>query len=66
MAFTTEGTISLVYNAETTEWLDGLASWVTKALMAKYMPQDTVTRVELRQMLNNVSMKPNSGPSVIF
>jgi hypothetical protein len=25
-----------------------------------------VTRVELRQMLNKVSMKPNSNPAVIF
>jgi hypothetical protein len=30
------------------------------------MPQDTVTRVELRQILNKASMKPNSNPAVIF
>ncbi len=66
MAFTSEGTISLIYKAETTNWPDGLASLVTDALKAKYMPQDTVTRVELRQMLNKVSMKPNSNPAVIF
>jgi hypothetical protein len=66
MAFTSKGTISLIYKAETTNWPDGLASLVTDALKAKYMPQDTVTRVELRQMLNKVSMKPNGNPAVIF
>jgi hypothetical protein len=66
MAFTSEGTMSLIYQAETRAWLNGLASLVTDALKAKYMPQDTVTRVELRQMLNKVSMKPNSNPAVIF
>ncbi len=42
MAFTSEGNISLIYKAETTNWPDGLASLVTDALKAKYMPQDTV------------------------
>jgi hypothetical protein len=36
------------------------------AMLQRYMPQDTVTRVELRQMLNKVSMKPNDDPRVIF
>jgi hypothetical protein len=66
MAFTSEGTMSLIYQAETRAWPNGLASLVTDALKAKYMPQDNVTRVELRQMLNKVSMKPNSNPAVIF
>jgi hypothetical protein len=60
MAFTTEGTISLIYKAETSAWPNGLASLVTNVSKAKYMPNDTVTRVELRQMLNKVSMKPNT------
>jgi hypothetical protein len=66
MAFTIEGTMSLIYKAERRDWPNGLASLVTDALKAKYMYQDTVVRVELRQMLNKVSMKPNSNPSVIF
>jgi hypothetical protein len=66
MAFTREGTMSLIYQAETQAWPNDLASLVTDALKAKYMPQDTVTRVELRQMLNKVSMKPNSNPAVIL
>jgi hypothetical protein len=67
MAFTTEGTISLIiYKAETADWPNSLASLVTDARKAKYMPQDNVTRAELRQMLNRVSMKPNGNPAVIF
>jgi hypothetical protein len=43
MAFTSKGTISFLYNkAETADWPNGLASLVTDALKAKYMPQDTV------------------------
>jgi hypothetical protein len=43
MAFTSEGTISFLYNkAETADWPNGLASLVKDALKAKYMPQDTV------------------------
>jgi hypothetical protein len=66
MAFTSKGTMSLIYKAEAQAWPNGLASLVTDALKAKYMPQESVTQVELRQMLNKVSMKPNSNLAVIF
>ncbi len=66
MAITSEGTISLVYKAATADWPDGLAHLIVVAMLQRYMPQDTVTRVELRQMLNKVSMKPNDDPRVIF
>jgi hypothetical protein len=66
MAFTSEGTISLVYKASTVDWPDGLAHLIVVVMLQRYMPQDTVTRVELRQMLNKVSMKPNDDLRVIF
>jgi hypothetical protein len=66
MAFASEDTISLVYKAATADWPDGLAHLIVVAMLQKYMPQDTVTRVKLRQMLNKVSMKPNDDPMVIF
>jgi hypothetical protein len=66
MAFTSKGTMSLNDQAETRAWPNGLASLVTDALKAKYMPEDTVTRVELRQILIKVSMRPHSNPAVIF
>jgi hypothetical protein len=43
MAFTSEGTISLVYKSSTADWLDGLAHLIVVAMLQRYMPQDTVT-----------------------
>jgi hypothetical protein len=43
-----------------------LAYCITDTFMIKCMPQDTVTEVELRQMLNKVSMKSNCDLKVIF
>lgn len=52
MAFTSNGTMALVYEAVTDEWPSGLAHRIVAALKQKYQPQDTMTRVELRQRLN--------------
>ena len=66
MAFTSEGTMGLVYKAMTPEWPGGLAYLVMEALNKKYRPQDTITRVELRQKLNKVAMKKNQDPATLF
>jgi hypothetical protein len=66
MAFTTDGLMNLVYKAMTEDWPSGKAHLVVEALFKKYKPQDTVTRVEVRQMLNRVSMKRNDDPAVLF
>jgi hypothetical protein len=66
MVFRSEGTISMVYKATNADWPDGLVHLIVVAMLSRYMPQDTVTCVELRQMLNKVSMKPNDGPRVIL
>jgi hypothetical protein len=65
MAFSSEGTISLVYKASTVDWPNGLAHLFVIAMLQQYMPQNTVTTVKLRQMLNKVSMKANDDPRVI-
>ena len=36
------------------------------ALAKKYQPQDTITRVELRQKLNKIKMKKNEDPAKLF
>jgi hypothetical protein len=36
------------------------------ALKAKYMPDDVITKVELRQMLGKVNTKKDDEPSIIF
>jgi gag-polypeptide of LTR copia-type/Zinc knuckle len=66
MAFTSDVTMGLVYKAMTTDWPSGLAHMVVEALFKKYQPQDTITRVELRLMLNGVKMKKGSNPATIF
>jgi hypothetical protein len=67
ITFMSEGTIRLVYKASTADWPDGLAHLIVVMMLQRYMPQDTVTHVELRQqMLNKVLMKPNDDARVIF
>jgi hypothetical protein len=66
MAFTSEMTMGLVYNAQTEEWPGGLAYLVVAALKAKYMPDDVITKVELRQMLSEVKMKKDEETSILF
>jgi hypothetical protein len=66
MAFTSEMTMGLVYKSMNTEWPEGVAYLVVESMMKKYKPQDTITRVELRQKLNKVSMKKGQDPSTIF
>ena len=66
MAFTTEATICLVYESVTEEWPSGLAHRIVDALFKKYQPQDTMTKVELRQQLNKVSLKKTEDPAKLF
>jgi hypothetical protein len=66
MAFTTEGTMGLVYKAKSTDWPGGLAHQVVSALLKKHQPQDTITRVELRQKLNKISMSNGEDPARLF
>jgi hypothetical protein len=66
MACTSAMTMGLVYEAQTEEWPGGLAHLVVAALKAKYMPDDVITKVELRQMLSKVKMKKDKEPSILF
>jgi hypothetical protein len=67
MAFTTEAATTFIYEGMTdTDWPSGLAHLVVKALMKKYMPEDTISKVELRRMMNNIKMKKNADPVELF
>ena len=66
MAFTTEATMGLVYKAMSNDWPGGLAHEVTAALLKKYKPEDTISRVELRQKMSEVRMKKNDDPATLF
>jgi hypothetical protein len=66
MVFTSEGTMGLVYKAMNANWPNGLAHLVIKGLFKKYRPQDTVTLMELRQMLNKIGMKKDVNSATMF
>ncbi len=66
MAFTSQGLMGLVYKAQSKEWPAGKASLVVKALMAKYMPTDGISHLELRQMLASVTMRDTDDPATLF
>jgi hypothetical protein len=66
MAFTTDAAMSVVFKAKTTEWPGGLAWMVMDLMRKKYRPQDLVTRAELQNKLNNLSMADGENPKVLF
>jgi hypothetical protein len=66
MAFTSESVMGMVYRSRTAAWPGGLARSVVMSLMKKYRPIDTISRVELRQKLNKVTMKKGEDPATLF
>jgi hypothetical protein len=66
MAFDKEGIMRLISKAKTKEWPEGLAYLVVLELNKKFKPNDIITKVEMRQKLNQVSMKKGSDPALIF
>jgi hypothetical protein len=66
MAFTSEVTMGMILKSLSSDWPSGKASIVTKLLKNKFKPDDTMTRVELRQELNKVSMKKTEDPARLF
>ena len=66
MTFTSKGTMGLVHKAMNANWPNGLVHLVVKGLFKKYQPQNTVMLVELRQMLNKISMKKDLNLATLF
>lgn len=56
MAFQTEGLMSLIYKSESTDWPSGKAHIVIDLLFKKYKLADTISRLEMRQRLNQVTV----------
>jgi hypothetical protein len=48
MAFTSEGSMSLIYKAKVNNWPMGLAHKDISKICQEYNPEDTMARVELR------------------
>ena len=66
IAFSMDGIMRLVSRSKTKAYPQGLAYLIVKAMMKKYCPNDTMSRVEQRQKLNQVSMKKGSDPTILF
>jgi hypothetical protein len=66
MAFQMESIFGLIYKSMSNNWPAGLAHEVVVQLFNKYSPDNRILRVELRSMLNGVSMRDAEDPSILF
>eukprot|EP00957_Ditylum_brightwellii_P098375 7495392-Ditylum_brightwellii.AAC.1 len=66
MAFTTSGSMALIKEYKNIDWPKGLAYKVIEKLQAKHQPQDTISRVELRNNLKGVKMGTKDDPQELF
>ena len=66
MSFTDETTLGMIFKAISTDWPTGKSSVVVALLLKKFKPEDTMTRVELRQELNKITMKKGDEPAALF
>lgn len=55
-----------VHKACDANWPGGLAWKVVKSLFKKFRPKDTISKVELRMMLNKITMKEKDEPDKLF
>jgi hypothetical protein len=66
MAFETESLIGMICKSMSNDWPAGLAHKVVVQLFNKYSPDNRISRVELRTMLNGISMRDAEDPSILF
>ena len=66
LAFTTEGLMGMIFKARTTLYPNGQAYLIVQMLFAKYKPSDTISRVEMRTKLAQVTMKRDEDPTAMF
>ncbi len=58
--------MGLINKAKTVDWPEGLVHLVASRLKKKFQLVDTISHVELRQMLNKVSMNDEEDPAALF
>jgi hypothetical protein len=66
MTIITGRSLEMIYKAMSKDWSAGLAYQVVELLFKKFSPYCRISRVELRTMLNSVTMKVNVNPSILF
>ena len=58
--------LQLMCQAHSVEWPTGLAYKIVDALIEKYQPKDSLTKVELAEELGELKMGNKEHPSVLF
>jgi hypothetical protein len=56
----------LVSKLITKEWPGRLAYLVVRGLMKKFVLIDTISKIKIRQKLNQITMKMVSDPAILF
>jgi hypothetical protein len=66
LAFKSARLRAMINTAKTDEWSGGEAWMINATLIKKYRQDDIVAAAEARHRLNDVSMKKNDDPAVLF
>jgi len=68
MCFTNENAecMAFVYKSMTQEWPNGCVWIIIQRLFKKYRPSDLMVEVELNAKLQNLKLKDNESPTVLF
>ena len=66
IAFTSDLLVGIINNSCDRNWPGGLAYKVVELLFGRYVPQDVVAKVELRQAMNAVMLGREDDPVKLF
>lgn len=66
MAFTLASLFGLINQSVNTNWPQGQACRVVKALHRKYMPQVLILRLKMRKEMNGIVMTKEDNPATYF
>ena len=66
LALNTEQLVRILVAGQTTAWPSGLAWRVVQALHRRFKPADIISKIELRCMLNQISMSHKEDPVMLF
>ena len=66
LALNSEQLVRILVAGQTTTWPSGLAWRVVQALHRRFKPADIISKIELRRMLNQISMSRKEDPVTLF
>ena len=66
LALNSEQLVRILVAGQTTVWPSGLAWRVIQGLHRRFKPADIISKIELRRMLNQISMSRKEDPVTLF